>query len=99
MGVMEGESAIQAVHGPTINEARQPGRQLDPDVERAIEAMRADYEHQLDAKYAAARGYVDAVIYPEDTRDVLTMALRATLHNEGPHVGAFTLPPQPEIVR
>lgn len=99
MGVMEGESAIQAVHGPTITEARQGNRQLEPEVERAIEDMRADYEHQLDAKYAAARGYVDAVIYPEETRDVLAMALRAALHNEGPHVGAFTLPPQPEVVR
>ena len=33
--------------------------------------MRADYEHQLDARYAAARGFVDAIVYPEDTRDVL----------------------------
>ncbi|MEP7344893.1 MAG: acyl-CoA carboxylase subunit beta [Gemmatimonadaceae bacterium] len=99
MGVMEGEAAIQAVHGPIINDAQLAGRQLDPDVERAIDEMRADYEHQLDAKYAAARGYVDAVIYPEETREVLTMALRATLHNEGPHIGAFVLPPQPDIVR
>jgi acetyl-CoA carboxylase carboxyltransferase component len=99
MGVMEGESAIQAVHGPTIDAARQVGRQLEPDVARAIDEMRADYEHQLDAKYAAARGYVDAVIYPEETRDVLAMALRASRRNEGPHLGAFVLPPQPEVVR
>ena len=31
--------------------------------------MRADYEQQLDARYAAARGFVDAIVYPEDTRD------------------------------
>ena len=37
--------------------------------------MRADYEHQLDARYAAARGFVDAIVYPEDTRDVLALAL------------------------
>ena len=55
--------------------------------------MRADYEHQLDARYAAARGYVDAIVYPEDTRDVLAMALRTALHNAGPHLGAFVLPP------
>ena len=54
---------------------------------------RADYEHQLDARYAAARGYVDAIVYPEDTRDVLAMALRTALHNAGPHLGAFVLPP------
>ncbi|MBV6520879.1 MAG: Methylmalonyl-CoA carboxyltransferase 12S subunit [Gemmatimonadaceae bacterium] len=99
MGVMEGESAIQAVHGPAIADARQANRQLDPDVERAIEDMRQDYEHQLDARFAAARGYVDAVIYPEDTRDVIAMALRASRNNPGPHIGPFTLPPQPELVR
>jgi len=55
--------------------------------------MRADYDHQLDARFAAARGYVDAVIYPEETRVVLAMALRSALNNPGPHLGAFVLPP------
>jgi len=32
-------------------------------------------------------------VYPEDTRDVLAMALRTALHNAGPHLGAFVLPP------
>jgi acetyl-CoA carboxylase carboxyltransferase component len=93
MAVMEGESAVQAVHGPTIEAAKKAGKSPSAEVEASIEEMRADYEHQLDAKYAAARGYVDAIIYPEDTRDVLAMALRASLHNAGPHLGAFVLPP------
>ena len=33
--------------------------------------MRAEYETQLDARYAAARGLVDAVIYPDETRAIL----------------------------
>lgn len=99
MGVMEGEAAIQAVHGPAVELARRERQPLDPDVEKAISDMRADYEHQLDAKFAAARGYVDAVIYPEDTRPVLAMALRAALQNDEPHIGPFTLPPQPPAVR
>ena len=61
--------------------------------------MRADYEHQLDARYAAARGFVDAIVHPEETRQVLGVALRASLHNPGPHIGAFVLPPQPAIAR
>ncbi|MHB1071648.1 MAG: acyl-CoA carboxylase subunit beta [Gemmatimonadaceae bacterium] len=92
MGVMEGESAIQAVHGPAIEEAKKTGRPVPDDVDAAIAEMRADYEHQLDARYAAARGFVDAIIYPEDTRDVLAFALRAALRNPGPHLGAFVLP-------
>jgi acetyl-CoA carboxylase carboxyltransferase component len=93
MGVMEGESAIQAVHGPAIESARRAGRDPAPEVKAAIEEMRADYEHQLDARFAGARGYVDAIIYPEETRDVLALALRASMHNRGPHLGPFVLPP------
>ena len=50
MAVMEGEAAIQAVHGPTIEAAK--------------------------AK----------------TRDVIALALRASLQNDGPHLGPFLLP-------
>jgi len=93
MGVMEGESAIQAVHGPALEAAKKRGTSLAPDVAAAVEEMRADYEHQLDARYAAARGYVDAIVFPENTREMLSLGLRATLHNPGPHLGPFVLPP------
>ena len=93
MAVMEGESAVQAVHGPALEKAKRAGGKLPDDVAEAVEEMREDYEHQLDARYAAARGYVDAIVYPEETRDVLAMALRASLHNRGPHLGPFVLPP------
>jgi 3-methylcrotonyl-CoA carboxylase beta subunit len=93
MAVMEGESAIQAVHGPALETAKKSGGDVAPDVARAVDEMRADYEHQLDARYAAARGYVDAIVYPENTREMLSLALRAALHNPGPHLGPFVLPP------
>ena len=93
MGVMEGESAIQAVHGPILEAAKKTGTQLEAALQKAVEEMRDDYEHQLDAKYAAARGFVDAIVYPENTREMLSLALRATLHNPGPHLGPFVLPP------
>ncbi len=59
--------------------------------------MRGEYESQLDARYAAARGFVDAIVYPDETREVLAMALRTAAHNPGPHVGAFVLPPLPDF--
>jgi acetyl-CoA carboxylase carboxyltransferase component len=93
MGVMEGESAVQAVHGPAIEDAKRRGTAPPREVLEAIEEMRADYEHQLDARFAGARGYVDAILYPEETRAVLAMALRASLNNGGPHLGPFVLPP------
>jgi 3-methylcrotonyl-CoA carboxylase beta subunit len=93
MAVMEGESAVQAVHGPALEKAKKRGVEPPPDVTSAVDAMRADYEQQLDARYAAARGFVDAIVYPEDTRETLAMALRTSLHNPGPHLGPFVLPP------
>jgi len=92
MAVMEGESAVQAVHGPAIESARSKKLPLPKEVAESMEEMRADYEHQLDARYAGARGFVDAIVYPEETRDVLAMALRASLQNSGPHLGPFVLP-------
>ena len=92
MAVMEGEAAVQAVHGPTMEASKKSGKPLSDDVQASIEEMREDYEHQLDARYAGARGYIDAIVYPEDTREVLAIALRAALQNPGPHLGPFVLP-------
>jgi acetyl-CoA carboxylase carboxyltransferase component len=94
MAVMEGEAAIQAVHGPAIEAAKAKGKgaSVPKATADSIDEMRADYEHQLDARYAGARGFIDAIVYPEDTRDVLALALRASLQNPGPHLGPFVLP-------
>ena len=92
MAVMEGESAVQAVHGPALEAAKKSGKAAAKAVLVAAEEMRADYEANLDARHAGARGFIDAIVYPEDTRDVLAMALRAALQNPGPHLGAFVLP-------
>lgn len=92
MGVMEGEAAVQAVHGPSIDRAKHAGAAPAPELVASMDEMRADYEHQLDARYAGARGFVDAIVYPEDTRRVLATAFRASLQNPGPHLGPFVLP-------
>jgi acetyl-CoA carboxylase carboxyltransferase component len=42
---------------------------------------------------AAARGFVDAVVLPDETRAALALSLRTSLNNSGPHRGAFVLPP------
>jgi len=81
MGVMEGESAVMA---------RRAGA---PDVQASVESMRTDYEAQLDARYAAARGQVDAIVTPEETRGQLAFALRVAANYAGPHLGPFVLPP------
>jgi acetyl-CoA carboxylase carboxyltransferase component len=93
MGVMEGEAAVQAVHGPALEAVRASGESPSAELEESVREMRSDYEHQLDARFAGARGFIDAIVYPEETRGVLAMALRTALQNPGPHLGAFVLPP------
>jgi acetyl-CoA carboxylase carboxyltransferase component len=93
MGVMEGASAVEAVHGPAIEAAKRAGAEVSADTRASIDEMYADYENHLDARYAAARGFVDAIVHPEDTRETLAMALRTALRSPGPHIGPFTLPP------
>jgi 3-methylcrotonyl-CoA carboxylase beta subunit len=92
MGVMEGESAVMAVHGAELEKAKREGREPSPEAKASMESMRADYEQQLDARFAAARGFVDVIITPEETRDLLAFTLRITANYAGPHLGPFVLP-------
>jgi acetyl-CoA carboxylase carboxyltransferase component len=92
MGVMEGESAVQAVFGSQLEKLRAKGQEPDQQLELEMKKVRETYEKELDAKYAAARGFVDAVIAPEDTRLALELALRVSLNYSGAHLGQFVLP-------
>ena len=96
MAVMEGEAAVQAVHGPALTAAKKSGDAATAPVADAVEAMRRDYEHQLDAKFAGARGFIDAIVYPEDTRAMLALAFRTAMSNPGPHLGPYVLPARME---
>ena len=81
IGVMEGESAVQAVHGPEIEKCRAAGTPLPEQLRQAIAQTRADYERWLDATHAAARGHFDALIDPRETRETLSFLLEvATAH-------------------
>ena len=75
IGVMEGESAVMAIHGPDLEKYRKAGAPVPADLEQRIAGTRADYERWLDSHFAAARGHVDALIDPRHTRDLLSFAL------------------------
>jgi acetyl-CoA carboxylase carboxyltransferase component len=76
IGVMEGESAIQALYAVELE--KHKGGALPEELQQAVDKTRADYERWLDSKYAAARGHCDAVIDPLRTREVLAFALEAS---------------------
>ncbi len=75
IGVMEGDSAVQALFAADLEKVKKLGSIVPDELKDSIAKTRADYERWLDAKYAAARGHCDAIIDPKDTRQVLTLAL------------------------
>src|SRR3989475_6575705 len=62
MGVMEGDSAVQAVFGSQLEKLKAKGEEPSEELEAEMQKVRETYERDLDARYAAARGFVDAVI-------------------------------------
>src|SRR5205807_7775854 len=62
IGVMEGDAAVQAVHGPEIAKYKESGEAVPAELEERMARTRADYERWLDARFAAARGHVDAIL-------------------------------------
>lgn len=92
MGVMEGDSAVQAIFGTQLDKLKKEGKEPDDAMLAEMDKVRATYDKELDAKHAAARGLVDAIITPEDLRPALLLALQTTLNTSTPHIGAFVLP-------
>ncbi|HXA66554.1 MAG TPA: acyl-CoA carboxylase subunit beta [Bryobacteraceae bacterium] len=92
IGVMEGDSAVQAVHGPELEKLKSAGQPVPEELKQRIEKTRSDYERWLDARFAAARGHMDAIIDPLETRRVLSFALEvacASQHRQ--HLALETL--------
>jgi acetyl-CoA carboxylase carboxyltransferase component len=85
IGVMEGESAVQAIHGPELERLKAGGAPAPDELQKRIDQTRADYDRWLDARHAAARGHVDALIDPLETRRVLAFALEAVIRGRSPH--------------
>jgi acetyl-CoA carboxylase carboxyltransferase component len=82
IGVMEGDSAVQAIFGPELEKLKTSRQPVPPELESKVAQTRADYDRWLDAKYAAARGHCDAVIDPVDTRWLLDLAFQVACANE-----------------
>jgi 3-methylcrotonyl-CoA carboxylase beta subunit len=93
MGVMEGDSAVQAIFGTQLEKIKRVGQEPTAELKAEMEKVRETYERELDAKHAAARGLVDAIVAPETVRNALIIALETSLNTNEPHLGAFALPP------
>jgi acetyl-CoA carboxylase carboxyltransferase component len=93
MGVMEGDSAVQAIFGTQLDKLKAAGQSPDAALQAEMQKVRETYDRELDAKHAAARGLVDAIVTPENVRVTLITAFNTCANTTEPHIGAFVLPP------
>lgn len=92
MGVMEGDSAVQAMFGTQLEKLKRDGKEPDESMLAEMQRVRETYDRELDAKHAAARGLVDAIVTPDKLRNALLLSLQTCLNTSKPHIGAFALP-------
>ena len=89
IGVMEGDSAVQALYSAELEKLKAAGQEIPAELQQSMDRTRADYDRWLDAKYAAARGHCDAVIDPKETHEVLAFALDTCMNR--PRANALAL--------
>jgi acetyl-CoA carboxylase carboxyltransferase component len=95
IGVMEGDSAVQAIYGPELEKLSKTNQPVPQELAAKIEQTRENYELWLDARHAAARGHCDAIIDPIETRRVLSFAFAAACANPKPeHLPVQLLDPE-----
>jgi len=74
--VMGGAQAAGTLLSLRVRDAEKAGKTLSVEEVAALgESVRSSYEEETDVRYAAARGWVDAVIEPHRTRHWLAAAL------------------------
>ena len=81
VGVMEGESAVQALFAAELQRLSDSGDEVSEKLRQRIDRTLQEYELTLDAKWCAARGHVDAIIAPERTRPFVAACLEAVHAN------------------
>lgn len=74
--VMGGDQATSTLLDITVKSLQRDGHQVDAqELAELRDRVKSDYDRQMDARYGAARGWVDRIIAPADTRDELILAL------------------------
>ncbi len=91
--VMGAEQASDTLFSILLRaQRRKGGDQSETELENLRDKVKKQYQEQTDIRYGAARGWVDAIIQPHDTRNVLieTLALVARKTPSAPfHTGVL----------
>jgi 3-methylcrotonyl-CoA carboxylase beta subunit len=88
--VMSGASAANTLVEVRVKQMERAGKVLsDADRKQIYEEIKATYDAQGDPRYGAARLWIDSIIDPAKTREVLMTALEAVAMNA--EVGRFNV--------
>ncbi len=88
--VMSGASAATTLAEVRAKQVERGGAVVSSEERKRIfDEIKATYDAQADPRYGAARGWVDAIIDPAKTREILMVALEACALN--PEVGRFNV--------
>jgi 3-methylcrotonyl-CoA carboxylase beta subunit len=75
--VMGAAQASDTIFAVLARASERGDKKSSPEeLEKLRATVKANYEEQTDIRYGAARGWVDAIIQPHETRDVLSLLLR-----------------------
>jgi 3-methylcrotonyl-CoA carboxylase beta subunit len=75
--VMGAAQASDTIFSVLARAAERGDKKSSPeDLEKLRATVKANYEEQTDIRYGAARGWVDAIIQPHETRDILSLLLQ-----------------------
>ncbi|MCA1685446.1 MAG: acyl-CoA carboxylase subunit beta, partial [Planctomycetia bacterium] len=88
--VMGAEQAARTMLDVNVAALKRQGKVVDDaELDAMAEDLRRRYDRETDIRYAAARGWVDAIIDPAETRDVLIMSLALATRTH-PAAGGFS---------
>lgn len=78
IAVMGGAQAAKTLLQIQVSSLKAKGKEIEPAAEKELlESIQKDYEEQSSPYYAAARLWVDAIIDPRDTRQVISAGIEA----------------------
>lgn len=92
--VMGADQAAGTLFTVEKSKAERLGRPLDEEsAQKMFEEIQKKYQEHMDIRYGAARGWIDAIIAPHQTREVLirilSLTARAPLKTEIFHTGVI----------
>ena len=86
IAVMGGDQAAKTLLQIQVGSMKAKGRTVSAEEEqKLLNEIKGRYEKQTSAYYAAARLWVDDIINPRDTRNIISEAIHAANHNAEIH--------------